>query len=50
MAGMGQEFFYYENIEGGHGGTANQEQLDANGTRVCVLHSHADANHLGQRA
>ena len=24
---MGQEFFYYENIEGGHGGTANQEQL-----------------------
>ena len=27
MAEMGQEFFYYENIEGGHGGTANQEQL-----------------------
>ncbi len=27
MADMGQEFFYYENIEGGHGGTANQEQL-----------------------
>ncbi|MFQ5608650.1 MAG: prolyl oligopeptidase family protein [Woeseiaceae bacterium] len=24
---MGQDFFYYENIEGGHGGTANQEQL-----------------------
>ena len=24
---MGQEFFYYENTEGGHGGTANQEQL-----------------------
>ena len=27
MADMKQEFFYYENIEGGHGGTANQEQL-----------------------
>ena len=27
MADMGQEFFYYENVEGGHGGTANQEQL-----------------------
>jgi len=27
MEDMGQEFFYYENIEGGHGGTANQEQL-----------------------
>ena len=27
MENMGQEFFYYENIEGGHGGTANQEQL-----------------------
>ncbi len=27
MASMGQEFFYYENIEGGHGGTANQELL-----------------------
>ena len=27
MADMGHEFFYYENIEGGHGGTANQEQL-----------------------
>lgn len=24
---MGHEVFYYENIEGGHGGTANQEQL-----------------------
>jgi len=24
---MGYDFFYYENIEGGHGGTANQEQL-----------------------
>ena len=23
----GFDFFYYENIEGGHGGTANQEQL-----------------------
>ena len=27
MEDMGQDFFYYENIEGGHGGTANQEQL-----------------------
>jgi len=27
MADMDQDFFYYENIEGGHGGTANQEQL-----------------------
>jgi len=27
MEDMGQAFFYYENIEGGHGGTANQEQL-----------------------
>ncbi|MDH3748673.1 MAG: prolyl oligopeptidase family serine peptidase [Gammaproteobacteria bacterium] len=24
---MGYDFYYYENIEGGHGGTANQEQL-----------------------
>ncbi|MBI1391302.1 MAG: prolyl oligopeptidase family serine peptidase [Alphaproteobacteria bacterium] len=24
---LGHELFYYENIEGGHGGTANQEQL-----------------------
>ncbi len=27
MEGLGYDFFYYENIEGGHGGTANQEQL-----------------------
>lgn len=27
LADMDQEFLYYENIEGGHGGTANQEQL-----------------------
>lgn len=27
LADMGHDFFYYENIEGGHGGTANQEQL-----------------------
>jgi len=27
LADMDQDFFYYENIEGGHGGTANQEQL-----------------------
>jgi prolyl oligopeptidase len=27
MEDMEQDFFYYENIEGGHGGTANQEQL-----------------------
>lgn len=27
MEDMGQSFYYYENIEGGHGGTANQEQL-----------------------
>lgn len=24
---LGQDFLYYENIEGGHGGTANQQQL-----------------------
>jgi prolyl oligopeptidase len=24
---LGYDFYYYENIEGGHGGTANQEQL-----------------------
>ncbi|MEO0398301.1 MAG: prolyl oligopeptidase family serine peptidase [Pseudomonadota bacterium] len=27
LEGLGYPFFYYENIEGGHGGTANQEQL-----------------------
>ncbi|PQA88033.1 prolyl oligopeptidase family serine peptidase [Hyphococcus luteus] len=27
MDGLGYDFFYYENIEGGHGGTANQDQL-----------------------
>lgn len=27
LAELGYESFYYENIEGGHGGTANQEQL-----------------------
>jgi prolyl oligopeptidase len=27
LESMEQDFFYYENIEGGHGGTANQEQL-----------------------
>ena len=27
MNDLGYEFFYYENIEGGHGGTANQDQL-----------------------
>ncbi|MAW79154.1 MAG: S9 family peptidase [Parvularcula sp.] len=27
MEDLGYDFFYYENIEGGHGGTANQEQL-----------------------
>ena len=27
MAASGKDFVYYENIEGGHGGTANQDQL-----------------------
>lgn len=27
LADLGYDFFYYENIEGGHGGTANQDQL-----------------------
>ncbi len=27
LAELGRDRFYYENIEGGHGGTANQEQL-----------------------
>ncbi|MCB9384496.1 MAG: S9 family peptidase [Bryobacterales bacterium] len=27
MAELGYDFYYYENIEGGHGGTANQKQL-----------------------
>ncbi len=27
MEGLGYEVFYYENMEGGHGGTANQDQL-----------------------
>src|SRR5690606_17378244 len=27
LAELGYEFLYYENMEGGHGGTANQEQL-----------------------
>ncbi|MEL7491516.1 MAG: prolyl oligopeptidase family serine peptidase [Pseudomonadota bacterium] len=27
MGDLGYDFFYYENIEGGHGGTANQDQL-----------------------
>ncbi len=27
MESLGYDYFYYENIEGGHGGTANQEQL-----------------------
>ena len=27
MRALGRDYFYYENIEGGHGGTANQDQL-----------------------
>jgi prolyl oligopeptidase len=27
MKAMGYDVLYYENIEGGHGGTANQDQL-----------------------
>ncbi|MEO1014105.1 MAG: prolyl oligopeptidase family serine peptidase [Pseudomonadota bacterium] len=27
MESLGYSYYYYENIEGGHGGTANQEQL-----------------------
>jgi prolyl oligopeptidase len=27
MKALGHDYFYYENIEGGHGGTANQDQL-----------------------
>ncbi len=27
LAQLGYDFYYYENIEGGHGGTANQDQL-----------------------
>jgi prolyl oligopeptidase len=27
MKDLGREYYYYENIEGGHGGTANQDQL-----------------------
>ena len=27
LGDLGYDYFYYENIEGGHGGTANQQQL-----------------------
>jgi prolyl oligopeptidase len=27
MAALGHDYYYYENMEGGHGGTTNQEQL-----------------------
>ena len=27
LAKLGHDFYYYENIEGGHGGTSNQDQL-----------------------
>ena len=27
MKSLGRDYYYYENIEGGHGGTANQDQL-----------------------
>jgi prolyl oligopeptidase len=27
LGDMGYDYFYYENMEGGHGGTANQDQL-----------------------
>ena len=27
LGGLGYPYYYYENIEGGHGGTANQQQL-----------------------
>jgi prolyl oligopeptidase len=27
LAALGYPYYYYENIEGGHGGTANQDQL-----------------------
>lgn len=27
MSDLGYDYYYYENIEGGHGGTANQDQL-----------------------
>jgi prolyl oligopeptidase len=27
MKALGRDYFYYENMEGGHGGTANQDQL-----------------------
>jgi prolyl oligopeptidase len=27
MKSLGRDYFYYENVEGGHGGTANQDQL-----------------------
>ncbi|NJD30372.1 MAG: S9 family peptidase [Gammaproteobacteria bacterium] len=27
LKALGQDYFYYENMEGGHGGTANQNQL-----------------------
>ena len=27
MGSMGHDYFYYENMEGGHGGTSNQDQL-----------------------
>jgi prolyl oligopeptidase len=27
LKSFGRDYFYYENMEGGHGGTANQDQL-----------------------
>ncbi len=27
LESLGYDFYYYENMEGGHGGTANQDQL-----------------------
>ena len=27
MKKLGRDYFYYENIEGGHGGASNQDQL-----------------------
>jgi prolyl oligopeptidase len=37
MKALGHDYYYYENVEGGHGGTSNQEQL---GYRIALEYTY----------
>jgi prolyl oligopeptidase len=47
MRSLGRDYLYYENVEGGHGGTANQDQL---AYRIALEYTYFARMLMGERA